>query len=121
MQRQVLLVQHPARQGSECDVSGTRRLVRTLRRSVRRHSGGIVAAVSGGPDSVALLRALAEVGVNPLIVAHLNHQLRGDESDGDEAFVRELAESLHLDCRVERYDVLAMTRAEKGNMESVAR
>lgn len=102
-------------------MNDSRSLVRKLRRSLRRLQGGIVAAVSGGPDSIALLRALVEVGVKPLIVAHLNHQLRGDESDGDEAFVRQLAESLQLDCHVERCDVSAQTRSEKGNMESVAR
>src|SRR5947208_2528503 len=56
-------------------------------------AGCMVVAVSGGPDSVALLRALAALGpsiTGPLVVAHLNHQLRGADSDADEAFVREL-------------------------------
>ena len=56
--------------------------------AVRRGPG--VVAVSGGADSVALLRALVEAGVGPLTVAHVNHRLRGAESDADEAFVREL-------------------------------
>src|SRR5262249_61489818 len=50
---------------------------------------GLVVAVSGGPDSVALPRALAAVRPAPsisLVVAHLNHQLRPD-SDADEPFV----------------------------------
>ena len=54
----------------------------------------VLVAVSGGPDSVALLhlfwRLRAEIGF-PLSVAHLNHALRGEESDKDEAFVAELA------------------------------
>jgi tRNA(Ile)-lysidine synthase len=52
-----------------------------------------VVAVSGGADSVALLRLLAD---RAPLVAHLNHQWRGAESDGDEQFVRELAGSLSL-------------------------
>lgn len=57
---------------------------------------GIV-AVSGGPDSVALLRALREVDPGPLIVAHVNHALRGRESDDDERFVQVLACELGLE------------------------
>ena len=54
----------------------------------------VAAAVSGGADSVALLRVLlelrAELGI-VLAVAHFNHGLRGEQSDTDEAFVAELA------------------------------
>jgi tRNA(Ile)-lysidine synthase TilS/MesJ len=54
---------------------------------------GLVVAVSGGPDSVALLRALLAVRASrpvPLVLAHLNHQLRGSDSDADEAFIADL-------------------------------
>ena len=59
--------------------------------------GRIVAAVSGGGDSVALLRGLACV-LPParLVVAHFNHGLRGAESDADAAFVARLAGTLGL-------------------------
>ncbi len=92
---------------------------------------GMVVAVSGGPDSVALLRALlvlrtsSETG--PLIVAHLNHQLRGPESAADEAFVQQMHAQLvrggcsGLELRSERADVLRQARAEGDNLESVAR
>jgi len=53
----------------------------------------LVAAVSGGADSVALLHALHALRI-PATVAHLNHQLRGTESDADEHFVRSLADAL---------------------------
>ncbi|MBY0522155.1 MAG: tRNA lysidine(34) synthetase TilS [Gemmataceae bacterium] len=81
--------------------------------------GGTVVAVSGGPDSVALLRALLALGVGPLVVAHLNHQLRGAESDGDEQFVRDRCAGLTLRC--ERLDVAAQARVEGANLEAVAR
>ncbi|MBA4191700.1 MAG: tRNA lysidine(34) synthetase TilS [Planctomycetaceae bacterium] len=76
-----------------------------------------VVAVSGGADSVALLRALAGCRTGPLTVAHVNHQLRGAESDADEAFVRQLAAELGLQCRVKSVDIAALG----GNLESTAR
>ena len=62
----------------------------------------VVVAVSGGPDSVAMLRSLHQLAQQSspqktnLIVAHFNHQTRGRESDQDQAFVKALAESLAL-------------------------
>jgi tRNA(Ile)-lysidine synthase len=86
-----------------------------------------VVAVSGGPDSVALLRAVAVVHTGPLIVAHLNHQLRGPDSDTDEAFVRDLHTDFRgaghgfLELCSARIDVAARAHAEHDNLESVAR
>jgi tRNA(Ile)-lysidine synthase len=89
---------------------------------------GLVLAVSGGPDSVALLRAaLALPGSTSYIVAHFNHQLRGAESDGDEAFVRELVamwrgQTNHpLEFRVERADIRAAAAKHRDNLEAIAR
>jgi tRNA(Ile)-lysidine synthase len=59
---------------------------------------GILAAVSGGADSVALLHLLTE-SLPPsgkLAVAHVNHGLRGADSDADAVFVRSLAEEYNL-------------------------
>ena len=75
-------------------------------------------AVSGGADSVVLLHILyrlAPVLQAGLVVLHLNHQLRGTESDGDENFVRGLADSLGLPCFAER------TQLGSGNLEQEAR
>lgn len=98
---------------------------------VARHSlvntTGIV-AVSGGPDSVALahlLVGLLQAGkLERLILAHVNHQLRGDESDADEAFVKSLPERWqqpNLTCCTQRIDVAAIANAEHGNLEAIAR
>ena len=64
---------------------------------------GVVIGCSGGADSVALLRLMAELrkqGKNPprgfLIAAHYNHALRGSESDDDQRFVHKLADKLGL-------------------------
>jgi len=69
-------------------------------RRVRQLGAGrarLLVAVSGGADSVALLRALARfASPGLLVVAHFDHGLRGAESDGDARFVRDLALSLGL-------------------------
>jgi tRNA(Ile)-lysidine synthase len=90
-----------------------------------------VVAVSGGPDSVALLRALVdlrrETAPGLLVVAHLNHQLRGAESDADEAFVRDLharlaaAGAAGLGLRSGRIDVAGLAHAQGANLEATAR
>ncbi len=81
--------------------------------------------VSGGADSVALLRLLkvdlrAELGVF-LTVLHFNHQLRGAESDGDEAFVSALAARLGIEFIGGREDVAAAAREHRWNLEDAAR
>ncbi len=83
----------------------------------------MVAMVSGGADSVALLRWLAGRGPAdpPLSVLHLNHLLRGDASDGDAAFVTSLCESLGVPCRVVRYDVAAYAAEAGLNLEDAGR
>ena len=81
-------------------------------------------AVSGGADSVALLRLLLELqkdlGV-VVSVVHLNHKLRGKASDGDEKFVAALAAKDGLDFHLERVDIGAKAKREKANLEDAAR
>ncbi len=69
--------------------------------------GKILVAISGGTDSTALLLALNRLAQKGKIsqqieAAHFNHQLRGDASDGDEAFCRELCASLSVQLHVGR-------------------
>jgi tRNA(Ile)-lysidine synthase len=74
-----------------------------------------LALVSGGPDSVALLRALVELGGEP-VVLHVDHGLRGEESREDAGFVCDLCEKLGLRCEVRRL------RPERGsNLQEWAR
>ncbi|ABG05131.1 tRNA(Ile)-lysidine synthetase-like protein [Rubrobacter xylanophilus DSM 9941] len=70
--------------------------------TVRRYGMDLsrpLALVSGGPDSVALLRALVGLGYEPAVL-HVDHGLRGEESRGDAEFVRELCRGLGLRCEV---------------------
>jgi len=101
-----------------------------LKPAIRRlgvgESSSFVVAISGGMDSVALLDALVRLrhqGKLPvkLVVAHLNHRLRGEESDGDEEFVRRLASEHELDCLTEQISVAEIALREKQNLEAVAR
>ena len=76
----------------------------------------LVVACSGGPDSTALLLCLdrlREAHGLSLLVAHLNHDFRGDEADADAAFVQQLAASLGLPCSVDKQDPIAYQK-ERG-------
>ena len=79
-------------------------MLERVRKTITRYNmlpcgSRVAVAVSGGPDSVCLLHALRELAPVfdvSLSVAHLNHQLRGIESDEDERFVAELAAGFGL-------------------------
>jgi len=81
-------------------------------------------AVSGGADSVALLRLLDrlrnELGIT-LAVVHFNHSLRGAEADADSGFVAELAGALGLEFLAAREDVEAEALRQGWNLEDAAR
>src|SRR6267143_285036 len=80
--------------------------------------------VSGGADSVALLRLLAglraQLGVR-LFVLHFHHQLRGADADADEMFVAGLAREFDFDFVADRADVAGEARRNGWNLEDAAR
>ena len=98
------------------------RIIRTIERERMFNPGMKVGvAVSGGADSVCLLRALLEVGPRwdlHLSVLHLNHCLRGEESDRDEEFVREMAARAGVPIMVTSWD---RQDADSSNLEEAAR
>lgn len=63
----------------------------------------LLCAVSGGIDSMVMLSLLNEMNYE-CVVAHCNFRLRGDESDGDEQFVREMCEKMYIPCFVNTFD-----------------
>lgn len=86
-----------------------RQVVSAIRqKKLLRPDDRVLVAVSGGPDSVCLVMVLYEMqqrGVLPgldLQVAHVNYGLRGEESEKDEAYVRELGKTVNLPVHVER-------------------
>src|SRR5438128_12320548 len=105
-------------------------LEKKLQANLRRLGVGgqtaILVAVSGGADSTALLDALVRLRgrrgtPGALFAGHLNHLLRGAESEADEAFVCKLAADFSVPMLVEREAVAARAQSEKRNLEAVAR
>jgi tRNA(Ile)-lysidine synthase len=84
----------------------------------------VVVAISGGPDSMALLRVMEMLsktyGIS-LVMAHLNHCLRGAESEQDEQFVREVAKRRSIPLVCDRIDIPALRLRKGGCLEEVAR
>jgi tRNA(Ile)-lysidine synthase len=84
----------------------------------------VAVAVSGGADSVALLRAMVEAApeIGVLVsVAHVHHGIRADEADEDAEFVRALAERLGCAFHLHRVDTPAAAREKKQTLEEAAR
>ena len=84
----------------------------------------IAVGVSGGADSVALLRFLAALRPQfgwDLVVCHIHHGLRGAEADRDECFVRALAEQLGLPCAISRIDAAALALRDHISVEEAGR
>ncbi len=104
-------------------------LLQTVQKTVAKYrmftqGETIVVGVSGGADSVALLHVLLQLKEQwklNLIVAHVNHSLRGEESDRDQAFVENLCKQWQVPCHVERADILALSRAAGRGVEEFAR
>ncbi|MCS6991651.1 MAG: tRNA lysidine(34) synthetase TilS [Chitinophagales bacterium] len=80
----------------------------------------LLVAVSGGPDSVTLFHLLHTLGWS-VVVAHINHQLRGQQSDADEAFVRQLAQSDNVPFECRRVNTLEYASLKKLSLQQAAR
>lgn len=80
----------------------------------------ILVALSGGADSVALLRVLLSLGIS-CEAAHCNFHLRGEESDRDEAFVRSLCSQLQVPLEVMHFDTVGYATGHHISIEMAAR
>jgi tRNA(Ile)-lysidine synthase len=101
------------------------RLLQHIRtREYFRAGDRVAVAVSGGADSVALLRLLLDLRAklgSVVSVAHFNHMLRGRASDADEKFVARLATKFALPFHLCRADIHAKAKFDKANLEDTAR
>ena len=84
----------------------------------------LLVAVSGGPDSVCLLHILVELreelGIT-LHVAHLDHKLRGAESEADAQYVSKLAQRLGIPATIKERDVKSYQKDKRTSLEEAAR
>lgn len=95
------------------------------------HTHGLIAprdrvliAVSGGADSIALLRLLLEIQSEwqlHLEIAHMNHRLRGDDADRDAEFVRKLAWQYQLQSHLKNCDINKIAESAGQSIEAVGR
>lgn len=94
----------------------------SMRDSISR---GVLVGLSGGADSVMLLSFLKEyrkeIGDFPILAVHVNHGIRGQEADRDEAFSREFADALGIDFISRYYDVPSLSRERGKGLEETAR
>lgn len=84
------------------------------------HNDKLVVALSGGADSVALLRVLLSLGYS-CTAAHCNFHLRADESDRDEAFVRELCSDVSVPLEVIHFNTVEYATKHGVSIEMAAR
>ena len=83
-------------------------------------SDNILVAVSGGMDSVLLCYFVKETG-QPFGIAHCNFKLRGEASDGDEAFVKKLAKDFEVPFFVNHFDTYKIAIEQKKSIQVAAR
>jgi tRNA(Ile)-lysidine synthase len=101
-------------------------VIAKLRQSLELHEvwqGKVLVAVSGGPDSIAMLLGLHEVAAASglsLLVGHLNHRLRGPESDEDAAFVEQFCRERSILCIIDSVSPDTLQPGQ-AHLESAAR
>lgn len=101
------------------------RIKKTIADSALLHRGDhCIVAVSGGPDSVALLRMLVLIACEydlRLTTAHLNHALRGGEAQREEAFVHSLCAGMGIRCISKTVDIRALKEGSGRSLEEIGR
>ncbi|HBS59714.1 MAG TPA: tRNA lysidine(34) synthetase TilS [Firmicutes bacterium] len=108
---------------------GIKRMLARVRETIRKFDmlkrcDKIVVAVSGGPDSMALLHIMRNMQKEyklQLYAAHVNHMLRGVEADEDAAFVANLCKAWEIPCFVTRINVPSIMAERKLSAEEAAR
>lgn len=89
-----------------------------------KNGDSVLVGFSGGPDStflIVLLLTIQKIFNLKIFAAHLNHQLRGPESDADEEFVRKFCKENKIECAFETRDIKKIASETKRSIEEVAR
>jgi tRNA(Ile)-lysidine synthase len=104
-------------------------LIKTVKSTVAKYSmlkpgEAVLVGISGGADSIALIHILMKLSHDfdlRLAIAHLNHSLRGEESDRDAEFVMSVAENLNLRRYIKKIDVKKFSKYHKLSIEEAGR
>jgi len=104
-------------------------LINRVKKTIKKYAllkpkSRILIGVSGGPDSICLLHILNQLKDEyklQLFAFHLNHQLRGKESDEDEKFVKQFCQKLKIPCQIKRAKVRKYAKQKKLSLEQAAR
>lgn len=104
-------------------------IIRKISSSLKEHNmlnrgERVLLCVSGGPDSVAMLYAFKDMGYGmglELFIGHLNHMLRGKESDKDQSYVEKLGRHYDIPVFTEKRDVKGFAKKNKLSLEDSAR
>ncbi|MDR0765803.1 MAG: tRNA lysidine(34) synthetase TilS [Odoribacteraceae bacterium] len=99
-------------------------MINTIKTFFQRHGidpgARFIIAVSGGPDSIALLHAFKYMNAD-ILALHCNFALRGKESDMDEQFVKRFCDTLGIPRVVKHFDTRAVARSRGISIEMAAR
>ena len=117
---------------ADCIICPMEDIVTKFEATIRRHGmlpekrGCVVLAVSGGPDSLAMMHLLTELRDRSyprlqLHVGHLHHGMRGAAADEDARFVEAEAKKLRLSCTAARADVPALAAERRCGIEVAGR
>ena len=104
-------------------------MINKIRETISNHAliekgSKLILCVSGGPDSIAMLYAFDAIAREmdlSLLIAHVNHCLRGGESDRDQTYVEKAGRALNIPVIVCRQDAERFSRSRKLNLEAAAR
>jgi len=101
------------------------KVINTIEKNTMFNKGDkVIVAVSGGPDSICLLHLLNQLSKQleiTLIVAHVNHCLRGVEADKDQEFVHNFCEDFKIECYSKRIDVNKIAEINNVSGETAGR
>jgi len=104
-------------------------MIEKIKKAIKKHNmiemgDLVIVAVSGGPDSISLLKILEMISGEyrlKLITAHLNHGIRGETADREEQFVRQLSQDMGVEFESRKIHVPSLKKATGKSIEEIGR